>query len=137
MPEPLSHQAALIYVMVVMSAADRRMSDRELKAIGTLVQTLPAFRTFDPEALVATAEACAAMLNAEKGLDRVLDAVRDSLPEGLRETAYALAVEVAAADGRALQEEIRLLEIIRDRLCVDLLVAAAIERAAKARHVRL
>jgi len=41
---------------------------------------------------------------------------------------------VAAADGKASQEELRLLEMIRDRLDIGRLPAAAIERAARARH---
>jgi tellurite resistance protein len=51
----------------------------------------------------------------------------------LRETAYALAVEIAAADRRIEPEEMRLLEMIRHQLGVDRLVAAAIERSARAR----
>ena len=62
-----------------------------------------------------------------------MDIVADTLPENLRETAYALAVEVAAADRRIEPEEMRLLEMIRHQLGVDRLVAAAIERGARAR----
>ena len=60
-----------------------------------------------------------------------------SLPEKLRETAYALACDVAAADGTIAQEELRLLEIIRHELRVGRLPAAAIERGARARHTVL
>lgn len=137
MSERLSPHAALIYVMVVMAAADRRMSDREMKMIGTLVQSLPVFGDFDPERLVQTSEDCAALLGGADGLDKVLSRVRASLPENLRETAYALAVEVAAADGKASQEELRLLEIIRHTLPVERLAAAAIERGAHARFATL
>jgi hypothetical protein len=55
----------------------------------------------------------------------------------LRETAYALACDVVAADGRATQEELRLLELLRHRLEVGRLPAAAIERGARARHRRI
>jgi len=138
MTERISPQAALIYVMVVISAADRRMSDRELKMIGSIVQTLPVFRGFDPEMLVPTAEACATLMAGQNGLDSVLQRVSASLPERLKETAYALAVEVAAADGGQIpQEVLRLLELIRFALPVDALAAAAIERAARARQARL
>lgn len=137
MSERLSPHAALIYLMVVMAAADRRMSDRELKTIGALVQSLPIFSGFDPEHLVQTSKDCAALLGGPDGLDKVLSRVRASLPESLRETAYALAVEVAAADGKASQEELRLLEIIRHTLPVERLAAAAIERSAHARFATL
>jgi tellurite resistance protein len=137
MSDRLSPQAALIDVMVVVSAADRRMSDEELKTIGSIVRTLPVFRGFDIEKLVPTAEACATMLAGEGGLDGVLKRVAKVLPEHLKETAYALAVEIAAADGGHIpQEVLRLLELIRFALPVDRLAAAAIESAARARFAR-
>ena len=134
MSERLSPHAALIYIMVIMSAADRSMSDRELATIGRMVQTLPVFNGFDINKLVATAQACAALLSGEGGLEGVLSRVRDALSDKLKETAYGLAVEVAASDGRAGQEELQLLELIRDRLPVEPAAVAAIERSARSRY---
>src|SRR5262244_733260 len=120
MSERLRPEAALIDVMVVVSAADRRMSDDELKTIGSLVRTLPCFRDFDLQQLLPTAEACATMLAQERGLDGVLQRVSQALPEHLRETAYLLAVEIATADGaHPPPEVVRLLELIRFALPVD------------------
>ena len=132
--EILSPQRALIYVMVVMAAADREMTDRELKRIGDQVRNLPVFADFDERDLVPSTEECATQLGREGGLDRFLDIIVGSLPAGLVETAYALACEIAAADLKVEQEELRLLRILRGRLGVDRLVASAIERAVKARH---
>ena len=129
-----SLQRALIYVMVVMAAADREMTDRELKRIGDQVRNLPAFAGFDERNLVPSADECAAQLGREGGLDRFLDIVVGSLPTNLMETAYALACEIAAADLKVQQEELRLLQMLRDRLGVDGLVASAIERTVRARH---
>lgn len=67
------------------------------------------------------------------GLDTVLLIAHDALPHSLYDTAYALAVEVAAADLHVEQEELRLLQILRDRLGLDKLTCAAIERGAMAR----
>lgn len=130
----LTPQRALIHVMVVMAAADREMTDRELKRIGDQVRNLPAFVDFDEAELVPSAEECASQLGREGGLDRFLDIIVGSLPGNLTETAYALACEIAAADLKVQEEEIRLLRVLRDRLGVDRLVASAIERAVKARH---
>jgi tellurite resistance protein len=63
--------------------------------------------------------------------------VRDALPDRLWETAYALACDVAAADGSLGQEELRLLAEVRHELNIDRLHAAAIERGARARHLTL
>ena len=135
--DSLSPQRALIYIMVVMAAADRDMTDRELKRIGDQFRNLPVFADFEEEELVSSAEECAAQLGREGGLDRFRDMIADSLPSDLVETGYALACEIAAADLRVRQEEMRLLRILRDRLGIDRLVASAIERAVKARHTTL
>ncbi|CAA7616574.1 tellurite resistance TerB family protein [Magnetospirillum sp. UT-4] len=132
----LSHHAALVYVMVMISAADGDMTDAELGTIGEIVNFLPVFHDYDPDMLPQTAGACADMMDADDGLERTLSVIRASLPPRLRETAYALACDVAASDGEAHQEVIRLLELIRHRLDIDRLTAAAIERGARARFVR-
>ncbi|MEZ5774206.1 MAG: tellurite resistance TerB family protein [Hyphomicrobiaceae bacterium] len=134
MPAKLSHHEALIYVMVTMSAVDRAMSDDELQRIGNVVSQLPVFRDFDDDDLVPAAERCGEVLSGDNGLTAVLDLVSAALPSQLRETAYALAVEVAAADLKIKQEELRFLELLRDKLEISKLVTAAIERGARARH---
>jgi tellurite resistance protein len=123
---------ALIYVMVLVSAADNEMTDRELFTIGEFVRVLPVFRDFPQKQLPKVSEQCADIL-AKDGLDAVIDYVAKALPEHLRETAYVLACDVAAVEGRLRQEEIKLLEFLRHRVGIGRLPAAAIERAAKAR----
>ncbi|WP_180282576.1 tellurite resistance TerB family protein [Azospirillum oleiclasticum] len=133
----LDHHSALIYLMVLVSAADADMTDKELETIGENVRYLPIFDGFDVETLTDVTRDCNRALGDADGLDRILDAIRDALPEKLYETAYAVACDIAAADATASQEELRLLEMIRHKLGVDRLCAAAIERGARARHMRL
>jgi tellurite resistance protein len=133
MPE-LSYHDALIHIMVTMSAADRSMSDSELAKIGNIVRSLPVFDEFDEQRMLEVAHDCTRILQNEDGLNRIIENALEILPDHLRETAYALAVEVAAADLQVEQEEIRLLQIFRNKLEVDRLTAAAIERGARARH---
>ena len=99
--------------MVTMSAVDRTMTDAELARIGEIVSNLPVFADFDQERLVKTAEACGEVLSADGGLEHVLRLVRGGLPKKLRETAYAVALEVAAADHEVKPEEMRFLEMLR------------------------
>ena len=136
MPKLTPHEA-LIYVMITMSAADRQISDRELDRIAQVVRQLPVFMGFDENNLAKTAERCGDMLSEEEGLEELLETIASALPKKLHETAYALAVEVAAADLKVPDEEIRLLELLRDALHLDKLVTAAIERSARARHQTL
>ena len=130
----INPETALVYTMVLVSAADGNMSDNEIAQIGEIVRTLPAFRKYDRERLTKEAEACADALAGEEGLEKVLDQIVTALPARLAETAYAIACDIAAADQHIEQEEVRMLELLRYRLAVDRLAAAAIERAAKARH---
>lgn len=134
MSDAVNHHEALIYVMVTMSAVDRAISDQELARIGNIVSQLPIFADFDNENLVKTAQACGEHLSADGGLDAVLDLVADVLPPKLYETAYALAVEIAAADLDVKQEELRFLQMLRDRLDLDKLPVGAIEHSARVRH---
>lgn len=133
----INHHDALIYAMVLASAADRDMTDAEVNRISAIIRTLPVFKDYDSDHVGATAAECVAILNSEEGLDRVVDLIREALPANLRETAYAIACDVVAADLHASQEELRLLEMIRHRLEIGRLVAAAIERGARARHATL
>lgn len=130
----ISHHAALIYVMVVVSASDGNMSERELRTIGHLVRTLPAFRGFDEHRLLAVSQECGSILQEGDGLDAVLGLITEAVPEDMRETAYWLALEVALADSRIMLEEIRIVELLRRALEIDRLTAAALERAAEARY---
>ncbi|MBX9698229.1 MAG: tellurite resistance TerB family protein [Acetobacteraceae bacterium] len=130
----LNPQEALICAMVLMGACDRSMSDSELAMMSRLVQELPAFADFQPGEISRVTEICMSLLERTDGLDRATAMIRDALPMRLRETAYLLACEVAAADGEASQEELEFLSEFRIALDLDRLIAGAIERAAKARY---
>jgi tellurite resistance protein len=130
MPDP---HRGLIYTMVIVSAADRELPESELQTIGDIVGSLPAFRGFDRKSLPGLLNDCAELLSRDDGLEKTLDAIKAALPTKLRETAYAIACDLVASDGEATQEELRILELIRHHLNLERLVAAAIERGARAR----
>lgn len=134
MQRPIDHHTALIFTMVLISAAEGVMTDAELEAIGRQVRYLPVFRDFDQDRLTEVGRECAELLRHDDGLDLVCEMIAETLPQPLRETAYALACDVAAADGTLAEEELSLLKLLRQRLGLDRLVAAAIERATYARH---
>jgi tellurite resistance protein len=128
------HQG-LVYVMVTMSGVDGRIRDRELERIGSIVDGVPVFDGFARESLARVVQECAEILQQESGgLQAVLGLVREAVPEDLRETAYALAAEVAAADLVVAREELRFLSMLRDALGLSKLVTAALERGVIARH---
>lgn len=133
MSSPSVHEA-LVYIMVVMSAADRDMTDEELVRIGNIVRTWPVFVDFDEERLVEVSRDCQQLLQQEDGLGQVLSAIKAAVPKRLHDTAYALAFEVAAVDLEMRLEELRILQLLRENLVIEPSVLEAIERSAKARH---
>ncbi|MBV9046000.1 MAG: tellurite resistance TerB family protein [Alphaproteobacteria bacterium] len=130
----ISHHTALIYTMVIVSAADGSMSEKELKIIGELTKVLPSFQGFDHSRLLAVCQECAQILQEPDGADAVMGLIDEGLPDVLHETAYWVALEVALADRRIALEEVRMLDALRRRLEIDKLTAAAIERGARAKY---
>ena len=134
MPAIISAEQALIYTMVTMSGVEGDIGSTELKEIGHIVKHLPMFLQFDEARLTTVAQECGEILQEPEGLKTVLGLIAGALVPKLRETAYALAVEVAASDLAVGKEELRFLAMLRDTLGLDKLVTAAIERSAIARH---
>ena len=132
---PMTAQDALVALMIAVSASDENIRTSELVKINNTVNHLPIFADFDEAHLPRMSELVFDLLEQEDGLDALFGLIRDALPERLFETAYALACDVAAADGRIEGPEARMLEEIRLELNIDRLHAAAIERGARARHL--
>ena len=127
---------------------DRREADRRRSAVAGPRRavyhpvsythlTLPIFDGYDNDRLRTIGQTVFDLFTEEDGLDALFGLLRDALPDLLRETAYALCCDVAAADGHAFQAELQYLLELRHELGVDRLHAAAIERGSAARHRRL
>lgn len=133
----LTPQDSLVAVMIAVSAADEKIVEKELTAIRAIVGRMPVFEGYDTDRVGLVSGIVADLFEEDEGIDALIGIVKASLPDHLRETAYALACDLAAADGSIHQTEMRLLEIIRHDLQVGRLAAAAIERGARARHQKL
>jgi len=130
----LTPQEALIYTMVAVAASDRTISEKELARINSMVIQLPVFRDIDSAWLSREAQDCGRILGRPGGMERVVRLIVDALPMPLRETAYALAAEVAASDLTINEGELDFLSLLAEGLQLDALVRAALERAANVRH---
>ena len=133
-PHSLSPQDCLVALMIAVSASDENIRTSELVKIQSAVNMLPVFADYDIDRTRRVSQIVFDLFEQEDGLDALFGLIRENLPERLNETAYALACDVAAADGTLAETELRLLEEIRYELDVDRLHAAAIERGARARH---
>ncbi len=137
LPHSLSPEDTLVAVMLAVSVSDSKMRTAELLRIETSVNHLPVFANYDMDRIRKVSEIVFDLFSEDDGLDALFGLVRENLPDYLWETAYALACDVAAADGTLHGPELRILEEIRYELSIDRLHAAAIERGARARHMTL
>ncbi|MEL6376374.1 MAG: tellurite resistance TerB family protein, partial [Pseudomonadota bacterium] len=119
------------------SVSDAEIRTAELVKMQSAVNNLPIFADYDVDRIKVMVQTVFDLISEEDGLDALFGLVRDNLPDKLYETAYALACDVAAADGKLYQPELRILEDIRYELDIDRLHAAAIERGSRARHTKL
>lgn len=131
---PMTPCDALVAVMVAVSASDQRMRTVELLAIQRIVDHTPVFAEYDQDRIRGISQTVISLFEEEDGLDALFGLIRDSLPQRLYETAYALACDVAAADGRLNETEAELLRELQHELNVSRLHAAAIELSAQVRH---
>ncbi len=134
---PMSPQDALIAVTFLTAIADDRMSEKEYREITATVNLLPVFKDYDTDRIDGIIDTVQAFVEEDDGIESLVGLLKSTLPDHLYETAYALACDVAAADGSVAIGEMRLLEELRQGLDLDRLNAAAIERGARARHTRL
>ena len=131
----MTPQDALVAVMIAVSASDAEVRTAELVTIQDVVNHLPVFAGYDDARISGVAGTVLELFAEEDGIDALFGLVKAALPARLHETAYVLACDVAAADGTLSEAELRLLEEMRYELALDRLHAAAIERAARARHM--
>ena len=124
---------ALIACMTVASAADNQLKPVELRLIGSLAAHLPVFADFDLHNLPIYVEDTLHRLKTLENIEPLLIEIREKLPVSMYETAYALAVDMVAADLKASEAELNFLQILRQILGLDRLICAGIERGARAR----
>jgi len=136
-PNPLTPQDCLVAVMIAVSASDETIRTSELVTIQRIVDHLPVFSDYDTDRMKTVSQTVFDLFEEEDGLDALFGLIKEALSEHLYETAYALACDVAAADGLLDETELQMLAEIRYQMNIDRLHGAAIERGARARHMHL
>ena len=133
----LSEQDALLGLMILSSMSDGVVRISELVAIENVLDHFPIFSNYDKADINKVFAVMDRLLGSLNGIDRFLTFLKSTLPPNLNETAYAIACDVVAADGKLEQAELRLLEEIEHHLSLDPLSVAAIERSTRARYAQL
>ncbi|MDH4980755.1 Tellurite resistance protein TerB [Hyphomicrobium sp. D-2] len=120
--------------MFAAAASDRTVSQPELLRINSMVAELPAFRALSGDWMSREAQDCGRLLSKPDGMGKVVQMIVAALSPDLRETAYALAAEVAASDLAIKDGEREFLKLLEEALQLDALLKAALEKAALVRH---
>lgn len=127
---PMTVPDAVMAVAVAAAAADGRLRQSEISRLQLMAHTSPLFSG------VSDVNGYLAALGAEygrAGTDGVLERAAAALDEGLRQTAYAWAVELVRADRRVHESERAFLEKARLALGVDRRLAGKIQAVAAIR----
>ncbi|KWT70094.1 hypothetical protein APY04_1132 [Hyphomicrobium sulfonivorans] len=120
--------------MFAAAASDRTVSQPELLRINSMVAELPAFRSLGGDWMSREAQDCGRLLSKPDGMGKIVQMIVGALSPDLRETAYALAAEVASSDLAIKDGEREFLKLLEEAMQLDPLLKAALEKAAVVRH---
>jgi len=113
--EPLSQAEAFAAIALALSAADGSVDDVEIENIVTYLRRMHLFREFDTPHFVGLFDKIVRLL-VKGGPELLIDAARESIPDDLKPTAFALSVDVALADGVIQPVEQKLMSTLRTTL---------------------
>lgn len=114
---------AIMAVAILAVSSDGKLDSKEMAGLTGVLATNPLFAKVED---AWEYMACIASAIAEKGRDAVLENAADLLSPSLRETAYAWAVYMAAADHKFATQEHRFLEALHKKLGIHGVLAGKI-----------
>lgn len=123
--DAFSQQEAFLAIALATSAADGNIDQSEIKAIFSYLLCMKMFQDYSEKELSKIFERLVKILKNE-GAGGLVAVAKSSLPDKLRETAFACAVDIALADGVVEDSEKALLEELQQVLEVSDDIAQAI-----------
>lgn len=131
--EELSIQDAFAAIPLAMSAVDGDIDETELDCVGTYIGRMRIFSDYDNEKTTLMFAKLLDILE-RKGVVDLIKAAKVKLPQELRETAFACAVDIAFADGVLVDSEKQLLKELYKFLDVPEKIASMILKVAVIRN---
>ncbi|OQW92310.1 MAG: hypothetical protein BWK79_14915 [Beggiatoa sp. IS2] len=116
--DTFTKQEAFLAVALAMSAADGEVVEDEVKGIFAYLLQMRMFDGYSQNQLSAVFKKLVKILSNE-GVGGLVAVAKSSLPESLRESAFACAVDIALADGKIEDSERALLDELRGVLEVS------------------
>ncbi|HIE01455.1 MAG TPA: Tellurite resistance protein TerB [Thiotrichaceae bacterium] len=116
--DTFSKQEAFLGIALATSAADGNIDESEAKGMFAYLLQMKMFDGYTEKQMSDIFEKLVTVLQNE-GIGGLVAIAKSSLPEELRETAFACAVDIAMADGVITDEEKALLEELQQVLEVS------------------
>ncbi len=95
---------AFAAITLAATASDGYLSEEEARAISSTLSRMRLFRSCSHDVIIRMFEKLLGVLKGE-GIDFLFNAAKDSLPNDLREAAFAVATDLVLTDGVVSQEE--------------------------------
>jgi len=131
--DELSIAEAFTAIPLAMSAVDGNLDETELDCVGTYIGRMRIFGNYDNERIADMFTKLLDILDS-KGVADLVKAAKLKLPNDLRETVFACAVDVAFADGVLVDQEKQLLKELYKFLDVSEKTASMIIKVATIRN---
>ena len=108
----LTEEEAFLGVALSSVAADEVISQEELNVVAHTISRMPAFRRIHPNQLLQMLDKFLQIIKRE-GVGTIVEAAKNSLNPQLKETAFAVAVDIVLVDGIVDQKEKEFLELLQ------------------------
>ena len=113
----LTAEESFAGIMLAAAAVDGSMADKETQ---NLLTTLKRTKLFENQTDASISQTLSLLLQIIKahGVDALLELAIPKLPDYLSATTFAIATDIAIADGTMLDEELSILSQLSDRLSI-------------------
>ncbi|TBR57633.1 Tellurite resistance protein TerB [Mastigocladus laminosus UU774] len=95
---------AFAAITLAATASDGYLSEEEARAISSTLSRMRLFRSYSHDVIIRMFDKLLGILKGD-GIDVLFNAAKDSLPNDLREAAFAVATDLVLSDGIVSQEE--------------------------------
>jgi tellurite resistance protein len=102
--EVLSPAEAFAAITLAATASDGYLSEDEARGISSALSRMKLFRSYPNDVIGRMFDKLLGILRRD-GIDRLFNIAKESLPEELREAAFAVATDLVLVDGVVTQEE--------------------------------
>lgn len=109
---PFTKQEAFAAILVATVASDGHISDEEARGFNAIINRVQLYREMNGDQFSSMVDKLLGIVRRD-GSVRLMEKAAAALPTELRETAFALAVDLVLADGSVEAEEKVLLEAVQ------------------------